>query len=59
MIQNQKDTIAALAIELADCMADLSTKNFTRMVKEILKNYPDCRPVIRIAVRRKKIKKAT
>lgn len=55
----QKDTIAALAIELADSMADLSTKNFTRMVKEILKNYPDCRPVIRMAVHRRKSKKDT
>lgn len=58
MIQ-KKDTIAALAIELADSMADLSAKNFTLMVHEILQNYPDCRPVIRIAVRRKKINKVT
>ena len=46
----------ALALDLADCMSDLSTKNFTLMVHEILQNYPDCRPVIRIAVRRKKVK---
>ena len=46
----------ALMLDLADCMSDLCTKNFTLMVHEILQNYPDCRPVIRIAVRRKKVK---
>lgn len=46
----------ALVLDLADCMSDLCTKNFTLMVHEILQNYPDCRPVIRIAVRRKKVK---
>lgn len=56
MIQNEK---TALVIELADYMADLSIKNFTIMVHEILKKYPDCRPVIRIAVHRRKSKKDT
>lgn len=56
MIQNEK---TELAIELADCMADLSTKNFTLMVNEILKKYPDCRPVIRIAIHRRKFRKDT
>lgn len=49
------DTMA-LVLDVADCMSDLCTKNFTLMVHEILQNYPDCRPVIRIAVRRKKVK---
>lgn len=56
VIQNEK---TELAIELADCMADLSTKNFTLMVNEILKKYPDCRPVIRIAIHRRKFRKDT
>ena len=46
----------ALVLDVADCMSELSAKSFTIMVHEILQNYPDCRPVIRIAVRRKKIK---
>lgn len=49
------DTMA-LVLDVADCMSELSAKSFTIMVHEILQNYPDCRPVIRIAVRRKKIK---
>lgn len=56
MKKTVRNETMALALDLADCMADLSTKNFTLMVHEILKNYPGCRPVIRIAVRRKKVK---
>ena len=49
------DTMA-LVLDVADCMSELSAKSFTILVHEILQNYPDCRPVIRIAVHRKKVK---
>lgn len=46
----------ALALDVAEIMSDLTVRDFTIMIHTILQNYPDCRPIIRIAVRRKKIK---